>query len=169
MSDFSHRAIESIDKMQWLDFADLGKPISDVDTYLNYVSKWPLFDHLISAALCLGFSALFHLCYVYSENVNILLAKLDYGGITILIFGSTVPAIEYVFACNSVQCKIRFLTFLVERQFFMSLVSICCLSTFIVTLMPIFSRPDFKVVRGGIFLMLGVSISSPLLYVIFNL
>lgn len=62
--------------------------------------------HLISAALCLGLSALFHLCYVYSENVGTLLAKLDYGGITILIYGSTMPAIEYIFACNPVNGKI---------------------------------------------------------------
>ena len=86
--------IDNIDKMEWLEFHDIARPvIEDVDSYLNYVSRWPLFIHLISAAICLGLSAVFHLFFIYSPEACYLLAKLDYTGITILIFGSTVPAI----------------------------------------------------------------------------
>ena len=94
--------------MEWLEMIAAIKPIGDVESYLNYVSKWPLLVHMISAALCLGFSAIFHLFYVYSENASSFLAKLDYAGITILIFGSTIPAIEYVYACSEVQSKLKF-------------------------------------------------------------
>lgn len=99
--------------MEWLDVIETmtkGHPdIDDVDSYLNYVSKWPLFIHLVSAALCLGMSAVFHLFFVYSPEACLLLSKLDYTGITILIFGSTVPAIQYMFACSAVSRKIPFL------------------------------------------------------------
>lgn len=103
MSNIQEDTINSIDKMEWLEFISMIKPIDDIESYLNYVSKWPLFVHMISASICLGFSALFHLFFVYSEHAGSFLAKLDYAGITILIFGSTVPAIEYVFACNEVS------------------------------------------------------------------
>lgn len=88
--------------MSWLEFTKVIKPIDDIESYLNYVSKWPLFVHMISAAICFGLSAMFHLFYVYSQDVSTLLVKLDYAGITILIFGSVVPSIEYVYACSSV-------------------------------------------------------------------
>jgi adiponectin receptor len=97
--------IEKIDKMDWLEVVDIN-PISDIDSYMNYVSKWPLFVHMASAAICLGLSAIYHLFFVYSMDAYSLLAKLDYAGITILIFGSTVPSIQYLYACNDVACNI---------------------------------------------------------------
>lgn len=81
------------------------KPIDDVDTYLNYVSRLPLFINMASAAICMGFSALFHLFFVYSQNASSFLARLDYAGITILIFGSAMPATNYLYACSEVSCK----------------------------------------------------------------
>eukprot|EP00347_Sterkiella_histriomuscorum_P022857 403336892 len=156
MENFHEDTINRIDKLQWLEFLSVIKPIDDIETYLNYVSKWPLFVHMISASLCLGFSAIFHLFYVYSEDMNSFLAKLDYAGITILIFGSTVPSIEYVFACNQVAGI---------KQFFMIQVTVVCFIVFVITLMPVFSRTEFKWLRGSMFLILGFAVSSPLLYV----
>ena len=40
-------------------------------------------------------------------------------------------------------------------------------AVFIITLLPIFSQPNFKWLRGSVFLLLGFSISAPLLYVHF--
>ena len=51
----------------------------------------------------------------------------------------------------------------------MTIVTVSALTMFIVTLLPAFSRPDFKWVRGSLFITLGITISSPLLYAIFNL
>lgn len=79
--------------MDWLEVTKIGKPIEDVDEYLNYVSRWPLFIHMLSAVICLGLSTVFHLFFVYSPEACSWLAKLDYTGITILIFGSSVPSI----------------------------------------------------------------------------
>ena len=104
MSEMQNSVIERIDKMEWLDVLDLlisqDHPIKDLDSYMNYVSKWPLFVYLLSAAICLGFSAVFHLFFVYSPEACISLSKLDYTGIIILIFGSVVPTIQYMFACG---------------------------------------------------------------------
>ena len=58
-----------------------------------------------AAALCMGFSAIFHLFFVYSENACSWLARLDYAGIVVLIFGSAVPATNYLYACNEVARK----------------------------------------------------------------
>jgi predicted membrane channel-forming protein YqfA (hemolysin III family) len=52
--------------MKWLDLQSLGGPITDIDEYMNYVSRWPLFAHMLSAIICLGLSTLFHSFFVYS-------------------------------------------------------------------------------------------------------
>lgn len=98
--------------MQWLDVIDTLKSyrhgsMQDLDSLMNYVSKWPLFVHLISAGICLGLSAVYHLFFVYSPEACLMLAKLDYTGIIILIFGSVVPFIQYNFACGEVARKIK--------------------------------------------------------------
>lgn len=154
--------------MNWLDLSSIEKPIENIDQYMNYVSKWPLFVHMASATLCLGFSALYHLFFVYSKYASSILMKLDFAGIIILIFGSTMPSLEYLFACNPVFGKIISLIIQIGmKYFFIGLLSFVSLGVFIVTMMPLFARPDFKWLRGLLFIFLGVSISSPLLYVYF--
>ncbi|CAF0929998.1 unnamed protein product [Rotaria sp. Silwood1] len=54
----------------------------------------------ISAILCLTFSTLLHVFINYSPRVMVIVSKLDYMGISILIFGSMVPVIHYLFYCN---------------------------------------------------------------------
>jgi adiponectin receptor len=60
---------------------------------------------MISACICLGLSALYHSFFVYSKGALLWLAKLDYAGITILILGSTIPSINYYYACGAAICK----------------------------------------------------------------
>jgi len=84
--------------MQWLEME--GPPVSDINSFLNYVSRWPLFAHMASACICLGLSAIYHLFFVYSQNASDIFSRLDYGGIAILILGSTMPPINYLFACG---------------------------------------------------------------------
>ncbi|CAF1126180.1 unnamed protein product [Rotaria magnacalcarata] len=54
----------------------------------------------ISAILCLTFSTLLHVFINYSPRVMVIVSKLDYMGISILIFGSMIPVIHYLFYCN---------------------------------------------------------------------
>lgn len=156
--------------MKWLDVLEMMKshspPIEDIDTFLNYVSKWPLFVHLASAAICLGLSTFYHLFFVYSPDACSFLAKLDYTGITILIFGSTVPGINYFFACSEVHCKINFAIIrnIDLRYLFMFMSGTSCLVVFVLSMLPVFNKPAYKWLRGCMFLALGVSVAAPLFY-----
>ena len=47
----------------------------------------------------MGCSALYHLCYVKDEKYQANLSRLDYGGISVLIFGSAFPILYYSMAC----------------------------------------------------------------------
>ena len=98
--------ISRIDKMDWLDLTR-EKPIEDVDQFMDYVSRWPLFAHMASACICMGLSAAYHLFFVYSPSICKWLAKLDYAGIAILIGGSSMPPINYLFACGPAVGKIK--------------------------------------------------------------
>jgi hypothetical protein len=61
------------------------------------VSAVPLLMFLLSAAICLTFSAIFHLFHCVNEEWFAILARLDYAGITVLIAGSSVPVAWYGF------------------------------------------------------------------------
>ena len=79
--------------------------LEDRDSVLSATPVWPLACHTFAAVFCMGCSALFHLMYVRSEQTSNILSRLDYGGIAVLIFGSTVPIIYYCFPCASTQSK----------------------------------------------------------------
>ena len=144
--------IARVDQMEWLEFQTQKLPFEDTYGYFDYVSRWPLFIHLISAALCMGFSAFFHLFSVYSTPVFKTLARLDYSGIVILIYGSTIPPITYVFACGSS---------LFYRDVSIVLMTVTCSATLVVTMMPQFATSEYRRVRGTIFVCLGLTAGCP--------
>ena len=47
--------------------------------------RWPIFVFLVSAALCLLLSSVYHTFYIVNPEVSKQLAKLDYVGISLLI------------------------------------------------------------------------------------
>lgn len=49
---------------------------------------------------CLMMSVLFHLCFVHSAHMNCFFSKLDYSGITALIFSSVLSCIYLEFYCH---------------------------------------------------------------------
>ena len=49
---------------------------------------WPINVFLISATLTMAFSAIFHLVFCRDEHTFSLFQRLDYAGISVLIFGS---------------------------------------------------------------------------------
>jgi adiponectin receptor len=151
MQNFSSSLVESIDKMEWLELSSRPKPINDVDEFMGYISRWPLFVHMISACICLGFSAFFHLFYVYSDTMSTWTAKLDYAGIIILIFGSTMPPINYYLSCEGTAHW---------RYFFISIMAVTSLITFCVTLHPLFELKENRKYRGFLFVLLGLCAGS---------
>lgn len=127
----------------------------DTDYLLNYVPKWPMYVHMFGAVFCLGASAIFHLFFIKSDYWLNTLAKLDYGGINILILGSAYPPIYYAMACselhlmrNMILCGVTFIC----------LLSFCCFMT------DRFLRADLKLVRSVIFIALASAAASPFIY-----
>ena len=105
--------------------------------------------NLASAAFCLGCSAAFHLFYVKSPMFLNVLARLDYGGISVLIFGSALPIMYYSFACDPE---------LIQRWVWIGVEAALCTACFITTLIKKFDSAKYRPVRGSMFIAAGLSI-----------
>ena len=129
------------------------------DEILSYVSIAPLLINIASACFCLGCSALFHLYYVKSPAFNDFLSRLDYGGISVLIFGSCMPVLSYGFACKGEQ-----VTLYVLLGIFLS-INLAC---FVTSLIKEFDKPKFRPLRGGMFIFAGLSTVAIFATLFFN-
>nr|XP_033808356.1 adiponectin receptor protein 2 isoform X1 [Geotrypetes seraphini] len=107
----------------------------------------------LGAILCLSFSWLFHTVYCHSEGVSRVFSKLDYSGIALLIMGSFVPWLYYSFYCSPQPC-------------FIYLIVICVLgiAAIIVSQWDLFATPQYRGVRAGVFVGLGLSGIIPTLH-----
>lgn len=122
---------------------------------LNYVARWPLIIHYFCAIFCLGASATFHLVWIKNQSICNLFARLDYGGICLLIMGSCYPLTYYVFACEKV--------FWIRNIFFFINTS-SNLSCFCMLMIPRFNKAEYNKVRAGLFIFLGISGVLPFTY-----
>ncbi|XP_076448113.1 adiponectin receptor protein-like [Babylonia areolata] len=100
----------------------------------------------VGAILCLGFSWIFHTVYCHSERVGRFFNKLDYCGIALLTIGSFVPWLYYSFYCR-LEPKITYLTLIFV------LGSLCI----VVSMWDKFAQPQYRPVRAGMFIALGLS------------
>jgi len=105
----------------------------------------PLFVHIFGAILCLTFSAGMHLFDAYSEKLQTFLTRLDYGGIALLIAGSAFPPVVYGFACNPIP-----------KYTYITIISLVCGSSFILTLLPGTDSPKYRNLRGFFFILVGI-------------
>ncbi|KAJ8382017.1 hypothetical protein SKAU_G00027950 [Synaphobranchus kaupii] len=107
----------------------------------------------LGAILCLSFSWLFHTVYCHSEGVSRVFSKLDYSGIAFLIMGSFVPWLYYSFYCSPQPC-------------FIYLIVVCILgiSAIVVSQCDFFATPQYRGVRAGVFVGLGLSGLVPTLH-----
>lgn len=100
----------------------------------------------LGAVLCLGFSFVFHTVYCHSERVGRLFNKLDYCGIALLTMGSFVPWLYYSFYCQ-LSPKIIYLT----------LISVLGTAAIVVSMFDAFAAPQYRPLRAGVFIALGLS------------
>ncbi|XP_038237272.1 adiponectin receptor protein 2-like [Dermochelys coriacea] len=107
----------------------------------------------LGATLCLCFSCLFHTVYCHSERVSRTFSKLDYSGITLLIVGSFVPWLYYSFYCS-------------PQPQLIYLIIVCVLGVTAITVSQWdhFATPQYRAVRAGVFLGLGLSGLVPTLH-----
>jgi predicted membrane channel-forming protein YqfA (hemolysin III family) len=69
--------------------------------------------------------------------------------------GSGYPLVMYAFACEP--------TFR-ARNFFLAVITISCLLVFVVVMMPKFNKPQYRPIRGFMFVVLGLCMTLPLIY-----
>ncbi|CAG5115898.1 unnamed protein product [Candidula unifasciata] len=98
------------------------------------------------AILCLCFSWIFHTVYCHSERVGRFFNKLDYCGIALLTIGSFVPWLYYSFYCR-LEPKVTYLALI----FFLGTICI------VVSMWDKFSQPQYRPLRAGVFVALGLS------------
>lgn len=98
------------------------------------------------AILCLSFSWLFHTVYCHSETVGRFFNKLDYCGIALLTMGSFVPWLYYSFYCR-----------LIPKVLYLVAIFILGIFCIIVSMWDKFAQPQFRPVRAGLFIALGLS------------
>lgn len=77
------------------------------------------------------------------------MSRLDYGGISVLIFGSAMPIMVYSFACEGE---------FVHRWIWVGLHGLLCTLCFVTTLIKKFDSPKFRPVRASMFILAGLSI-----------
>ncbi|KAM3588128.1 uncharacterized protein V6R79_022069 [Siganus canaliculatus] len=111
----------------------------------------------LGAILCLSFSWLFHTVYCHSEGVSRVFSKLDYSGIAFLIMGSFVPWLYYSFYCSPQPC-------------FIYLIVVCVLGLAAITVSQcdFFATPQYRGVRAGVFVGLGLSGVVPTLHFVIS-
>lgn len=113
---------------------------------IKFQEKFIFGCFFIGAIVCLLCSALFHTLYCYSPDVCKLFNKIDYCGISILTMGSFVPWLYYAFYCE-----------VVTKIIYLGLIAILGTSCIIVSLFDKFSQPEFRAIRAGMFIALGLS------------
>ncbi|KAF9328808.1 hypothetical protein BG006_008083 [Podila minutissima] len=128
------RVIGVLDTVQW----------TDIGVFYAFIA---------GAIICLSMSASFHTFCCHSEDVSGQWNRCDYVGIVFLIVGSFYPAIFYIFYCHKTW-----------QIMYISLISAFGGATIIVVLQPRFRTPQFRWVRSGLFLALGLSALFPVIH-----
>ena len=123
-----------------------------------YLPRWPLTVFMVSAQLCLLFSALFHCFQAVSEPMAVLFQGLDYAGITLLIAGSNIPVIYYGFYCSPVASTV-----------YNTCISALAVVCFLITILPSFRSLRFRTLKTLLFLALGCSGVIPLVHLVLDL
>ena len=108
------------------------------------VQMWPLGVFMLSAFLCLGTSAVYHTFHVMDAQWFALLSSLDYTGIAVLIFGSTLPMLSLGFHCRPLLGNI-----------YIAVGTLIALGTVYVGVSPAFRTSDYRKVRMASFIATG--------------
>ena len=143
-----------------LENISFGKGKNEVFNINNRLSKklkrWPLFIFLISAILCLTFSATFHLMGCVSKTYHEILSRFDYGGISLLVTGSCFPPYYYFFYCEKNI-----------SLFYFIFISVFGLTTFFLSLTKNFNSPKMRSLRGKLFIIFGLFAGIPIIHIQF--
>ena len=104
----------------------------------------------------MGSSTYLHLSSMISVEWCDFISKIDYVSIAVLVTGSTYPVNYYVFACDQV---------FLSRCFYLGLITLMSLGCAILFLIPKYSKPEYRPLRGYVFIFLGLSAAFPFFYI----
>jgi adiponectin receptor len=118
-------------------------------------ARWPMLFYLVTALLCMLFSSLYHLfgCH-HNPHIQVMFGRLDFCGITLLIFGSFIPVIFYITSFGA------------WRMFYMGSLSVITLTMITFSLCDWFYQPKYRVIRTGCFVSMAAYGLVPFIYML---
>ncbi|KAG9147535.1 hypothetical protein Leryth_007330 [Lithospermum erythrorhizon] len=117
------------------------------------ITRWPFYAFLGGAMFCLLASSTCHLLTCHSERLSYIMLRLDYAGIAALISTSFYPPVYYSFMCYPFFCNL-----------YLGFITLLGLGTILVSLLPVFQSPEYRVLRASLFFGMGVSGAVPILH-----
>lgn len=111
------------------------------------ITRIPLFVFIAASIACMGLSSMYHLFKDHSKDLNELLVRFDYAGISLMIAGCNISPIYYSFYCEPLQGW---------RTFYIWGISIMSGLVFFSSLWSEFDKPKYRVLRGTLFVLLGL-------------
>lgn len=124
--------------------------------FASRIHKLPWSEQLVyalfffAAALCMGFSCVFHTMINHSPKIFKIFSRLDYSGISLLMVGSYIPWLYYSYFCEPI-------TYIV----YTTIVIIFGFTGVIVSLWEKFDKPKYRTFRAAVFLTMGLSALIP--------
>jgi len=115
-----------------------------LDKIVTPKSEWPLIVFLISGCICFLGSTLFHTFGCQSQKAFYFFLKVDYSGIAVLIAGSMVPFICYIF---------HELTH--WKYIYLSLIAVVSLAVIFVSFSERFSAEEYQPYRAALFTLMS--------------
>ncbi|KAM0937720.1 hypothetical protein DsansV1_C24g0182221 [Dioscorea sansibarensis] len=103
--------------------------------------------------LCLFTSSACHLLFCHSQSCSYIMLRLDYAGIAVLIVTSFYPLVYYSFICHQFV-----------RDTYISFITAFGVGTALVSLLPVFQTPGFRLFRSSLFSFMGVSGIVPIMH-----
>lgn len=117
------------------------------------ITRWPFFAFLGGAMFCLLASSICHLFSCHSQRSSYIMHRIDYAGIAVLIATSFYPPVYYTFMCYPFF-----------RNFYLWFITLLGITTVLVSLMPVFERPEWRTIRTFLFTSMGLSGIAPILH-----
>lgn len=133
--------------------ANLGNKIETDPARPITTTRWPFYAYLCGAMFCLIMSSACHLFSCHSEHTSYLMLRLDYGGISTLIVTSFYPLVYYSFMCEPFF-----------QSLYIGFITAFGIATVLVSLVPVFETPEFRFVRAGLFVCMGLSGLVPIVH-----
>lgn len=112
------------------------------------LETWPFLLYIATVVFCFSASSVFHLFSPLNKKIHTLLNRLDFGGIAVLIWGSSISVHYYILHCHQ--------TFF----FYFSLgLTLICGLVFAINLSDFFYQPKYRETRAWLFIIAGLSSS----------